>query len=105
MYFISVCYRQPEDQAAFDKYYAEIHTPLVLKIPKLVTIATGKCVSLSKKEAPFYMVANLYFETAADLEEALRSPEMQAAGADVANFASGGVVQYWQEENVIFERN
>lgn len=101
MYYITVGYGQPKDPAAFDDYYAETHTPLALKIPKLAKFTTGKCVSLSKNDAPYYMVANLYFETAADLKEALSSPEMQTAGADVANFASGGAVLYWQEENVV----
>lgn len=101
MHYISVGYGHPEDPAAFDDYYAATHIPLTTKIPKLAKFTTGKCVSLSKDNAPYYMVANLYFDTAADLKEALRSPQMRAAGADVANFASGGAVLYWQEEKVI----
>jgi len=40
--------------------------------------------------APFYYLAELSFEDADELQAAMGSPEGQAAGADVANFATGG---------------
>lgn len=40
--------------------------------------------------APYYWLAELWFDSGQDLEAAMGSPEGQAAGADVANFASGG---------------
>jgi uncharacterized protein (TIGR02118 family) len=40
--------------------------------------------------APYYYIAQLYFEDADELQAAMGSPEGQAAGADVATFASGG---------------
>lgn len=101
MYVVSVCYRQPVDPAAFDDYYAGTHTPLALKVPGLVSFTAGKCRSLDRSAPPYYMVAKLGFETAESLKAGLTSPEMQAAGADVANFATGGVTMYVQEENVI----
>lgn len=101
MHIVSVCYRQPTDPAAFDDYYAGTHAPLALKVPGLVSFITGKCRSLDRSEPPYYMVAKLGFETAESLKAGLTSPEMQAAGADVANFATGGVTMYVQEENVI----
>ena|ERR1700757_5019703 len=101
MFRVSVCYGQPDDPDAFDDYYAGIHTPLALKIPGLSGLTTGKCRSLMPgQEAPYYMVASLMFDTAEDLKTALRSPEMAAASADVANFATGGVTLYSTEEIV-----
>jgi uncharacterized protein (TIGR02118 family) len=101
MFRVSVCYGQPADPDAFDDYYTNTHTPLALKIPGLSGLTTGKCRSLMPGHAaPYYMVASLMFDTAEDLKTALKSPEMPAASADVANFATGGVTLYSTEETV-----
>ena len=101
MHRISICYGQPADPAAFDRYYNDIHAPLALKIPGLAGFTTGKCSPLAPTKAPpYYMVANLIFETAADFKAALASAEMAAAGADTANFADGGITLYSTEETV-----
>lgn len=99
MFRISVCYGQPADPEAFDAYYANTHRPLTLKIPGLAGFTTGKCRSLMPgQQAPYYMVASLLFDSAEDLSAALKSPEMAAASADVANFATGGVTLFSTEE-------
>ncbi|RIT55089.1 EthD family reductase [Mycobacteroides abscessus] len=101
MHRISICYSQPADPAAFDRYYNDIHAPLALAIPGLAGFTTGKCRSLAPGQTtPYYMVASLSFETAADLESALTSAEMAAAAADTANFADGGMTLYSTEETV-----
>ncbi|WP_454787802.1 EthD family reductase [Mycolicibacterium lutetiense] len=99
MFRISVCYRKPSDPAAFDRHYADTHTPLTLMIPGLAGFTTGKPRSLmAGRDAPYYMVASLSFNSAEELKVALKSPEMAAASADVANFATGGVTLYSTEE-------
>lgn len=99
MFRVSVCYGQPTDPDAFDAYYESSHTPLALKIPGLAGLTTGKPRSLMpNQDAPYYMVASLLFDSADDLKAALTSTEMGAASADVANFATGGVVLYSTEE-------
>jgi uncharacterized protein (TIGR02118 family) len=101
MFRVSVCYGQPTDPAAFDDYYQSTHTRLAQKVPGLAGFTTGKCRSLMPgQDAPFYMVASLLFDTSEDLKSALKSPEMAAASADVANFATGGVTLYSTEEIV-----
>ena len=101
MFRVSVCYGQPTHPEAFDDYYTNTHTPLALKIPGLVSFTTGKCQALGRGEPPYYMVANLGFDTAESLKTALTSPEMATASADVPNFATGGATLYSLEENVI----
>jgi uncharacterized protein (TIGR02118 family) len=101
MIHVSVCYGQPTDPAAFDDYYTNTHVPLALKVPGLVSFTTGKCASLGQGEPPYYMVANLGFETAETMNTALTSPEMAAASSDVPNFATGGATLYSAEETVI----
>ena len=39
----------------------------------------------------YHLVAELTFDSMAEIGKALASPQGQATGADLANFASGGV--------------
>lgn len=86
-----VSYGAPDDPAAFDKHYADTHIPLVDKIPDLRRFEAGKVLGTPDgSAAPFYFLAELWFDSVEALQGAMGSPEGQAAGADVANFASGG---------------
>lgn len=87
-----VIYREPKDPAAFDAYYAATHVPLAQKIPgvKRFDVSTGP-VTGPKGNTDVHLVATLYFGSLADLKAGLASPEGQAAAADLANFADGGV--------------
>jgi uncharacterized protein (TIGR02118 family) len=86
-----VCYGAPEDPAAFDQYYAATHVPLVHKIPNLRRFEAGKVLGTPDgSSAPYYFLAELWFDSPQELEAAMGSAEGQAAGADVPNFASGG---------------
>jgi uncharacterized protein (TIGR02118 family) len=86
-----VCYGQPEDPAAFDRYYVDTHVPLVQKIPNLRRFEAGKVLGTPDgSPAPYYHLAELSFDSAEELQAAMGSAEGQAAGADVANFATGG---------------
>ena len=87
---ILVLYNTPADPAAFDSYYRQTHIPLAQKVPGLrsYSINDGPVQALAGS-AP-YLVAILTFDSMADVNAALASPEGQAAAADLANFASGG---------------
>lgn len=63
-------------------------------MPGLVSFTVGKCRSMDHSAPAHYMVARLGFATADALKAGLSSPEMKAAGADVANFATGGATMY-----------
>jgi|HubBroStandDraft_6_1064221.scaffolds.fasta_scaffold1373314_1 uncharacterized protein (TIGR02118 family) len=97
MYRVIVCYGQPTDTAAFDSYYAQTHAPLVRQVPGLSGFSGGRCRSLDRSDPAYYYVANLDFATEADYRTGLGSPEMGKAGADVANFATGGVAMFTQQ--------
>jgi uncharacterized protein (TIGR02118 family) len=86
-----VMYGQPVDPAAFDAHYAATHAPLVEKIPNLRRFDAGKVLGTPDGgEAPYYYLAELWFDDAAAMEAAFASPEGRAAGADVEKFATGG---------------
>jgi uncharacterized protein (TIGR02118 family) len=90
-----VAYGMPEDPAAFDAYYARTHAPLVEKIPGLRRFEHGKVLGTPDgSEPPYYFLATLYFDSAQDLQAGMSSADGQAAGGDVANFASGGATLF-----------
>jgi uncharacterized protein (TIGR02118 family) len=80
---LSVIYvGQPADPAAFDAYYWGTHLPTVQKWPRIrrITVAKG---------APgdeLYQVADLWFDSRADLDAALASPERKVSADDVKHF-------------------
>jgi uncharacterized protein (TIGR02118 family) len=88
-----VLYNTPPDPAAFDRYYQQTHIPLAQKIPGLrsYSISSGPVRALVGSAPAPHLVAILNFDSMADLNAALASPEGQRAAADLPNFASAGV--------------
>jgi uncharacterized protein (TIGR02118 family) len=90
-----VLYGKPEDPSAFDAYYTGTHVPLAEKIPGLKRFEHGKALgSADGSEAPYYYVAELSFDDPEAVQASMSSSEGEAAGGDVANFASGGVTMF-----------
>jgi uncharacterized protein (TIGR02118 family) len=90
-----VLYGKPEDPPAFDAYYAGTHAALAEKVPGLRRFEHGKALSSADgSEAPYYYVAELSFDDREALQAGMSEPEGEAAGADLANFASGGVTMF-----------
>jgi uncharacterized protein (TIGR02118 family) len=80
---LSVIYvGKPDDPAAFDDYYWTKHLPTVGKWPKVrrITLARGT------PGDEFYQVADIFFDTRAELDAALASPERRVSSEDVKNF-------------------
>ncbi|MEO6956455.1 MAG: EthD family reductase [Antricoccus sp.] len=91
MYQVFVLYNQPEDPAAFDKYYTESHVPIASKLPGLKRFTMGHPGPDPKGEkAKYYLVATLEFDDMQAMGAAMGGPEGQAASADMANFAMAG---------------
>jgi uncharacterized protein (TIGR02118 family) len=85
-------YHQPANPAAFDRYYFETHVPIARKIPGLLSyvVNNGPVNAIAGSPAP-YLIAELEFDSMADLQSALSSAEGQAAAGDLSNFAQAGV--------------
>jgi uncharacterized protein (TIGR02118 family) len=94
MYVLTVLYGHPTDPAAFDAHYASTHVPLVEKIPGLESFTHRHCASLDGSPPPYYLIAELGYASQEVFAAAAQSPESQAAGADVPNFATGGVTMF-----------
>jgi uncharacterized protein (TIGR02118 family) len=85
-------YNTPADPAAFDAYYASTHAPLVKKIPGLRSFHISKGhVHSPTGPAPYYLVADLAFDSVQAVQDGLGTPQGAAAAGDLGNFATGGV--------------
>ena len=76
-----VLYGPPEDPDAFERYYADTHTALAKAIPGLRRFEAARGFGTPDGRATPY----------------LGSAEGQAAVADIANFATGGVTIFFAE--------
>ena len=85
-------YQQPKDPAAFDSYYFNTHLPLAKTIPGLRSyeVTRGDVMGMGGEHG-VYLIAILEFDSMAAIAAGMGSPQGQAAAADLANFASGGV--------------
>ena|ERR1700722_5595211 len=90
---VLVLYNQPADPAAFDRYYFETHVPIAKGIPGLRSyiVNSGRPTGVAGPPAP-YLIAELEFDSMADVLSALSSAEGRATAGDLANFAQAGVM-------------
>ena len=89
---LTALYGHPQEPAAFDRHYREVHVPLAKKLPGLKGYTSNKPTSLNPQEqSPYYLIDTLYFENMGALQVIFQSPEGQAVAADVPNLATGGV--------------
>ncbi len=87
---LTVLFGHPEDPEAFEEYYANHHLPLAAKIPNVQCFESGRVSAVDDGEPPYHRIAELWFESAERIGEALSSPEGEAATVDLPNFATGG---------------
>jgi uncharacterized protein (TIGR02118 family) len=93
-----VLYGHPQDPAAFDRYYRDVHIPIAKRMKGLKKWTVGKVSGTPGGDPPaYYYVADLYMESREDFEQLLGSPEGQDAVADVPNYATGGVTFLYTE--------
>jgi uncharacterized protein (TIGR02118 family) len=80
--FLAV-YETPADPAAFDRHYREVHIPLLRQLPGLRRFTLSRDVT-ALHGAPFYLIAELDWDTMDGLRAAFATPEGQATAADAA---------------------
>jgi uncharacterized protein (TIGR02118 family) len=87
-------YSQPEDPAAFDAHYRDVHAPMVRSYPKLVSMRLTRADGVGGRPPAYYLMAEMSFATRADLDEALASDPGRESGRDLRNFAQAGVTLF-----------
>lgn len=84
-----VLYNAPTDPAAFEKYYSEVHLPLLAKHAKEIGFTNGVLVKFVGN-APYYRKAELTFSSMDALKKGTSTPGFKAVADDIPKFASGG---------------
>ncbi len=80
--FLAV-YETPADPEAFGRHYREVHVPLLRRLPGLRRQVVSRDVTALHGE-PYYLIAELDWDTMDDLRAAFASAEGQATAADAA---------------------
>jgi len=94
MHILTVLYHHPADPAAFDKHYRETHAPLVDPIPGVKSFTYRHAASMDENPPPYYLIAEVAFDSLEDLQAGMSSEAGQAAVADVPNFAGDNVTMF-----------
>jgi uncharacterized protein (TIGR02118 family) len=84
-------YNQPDDPAAFDAHYRDVHALIVRRYPNLRGMRLTKADGIGDRPAAFYLISEMSFDSRADLDEALASDAGRESGRDLRNFAAAGV--------------
>jgi uncharacterized protein (TIGR02118 family) len=87
-------YNTPEDTDAFDAHYRDVHTPIVARYPNLRDLRLTKVGGVGGRPPAYYLMAEMVFDTAADLDEALASEAGAESARDLRNFAGAGVTMF-----------
>ena len=93
MYKVTLLYGYPDDPESFERYYTTVHATVSRGASDGAVRAETAKVVVDGDDLPlYYRISELWFETAADLDAVMNSPEMLASVDDLTNFATGGTV-------------
>ena len=84
-------YNAPDDPDAFDAHYRDVHTPIVARYPNLRDIRITRPVGVAGRPPAFYLMAEMIFDSQADLDAALISEAGAESARDLRNFAGAGL--------------
>ena len=87
-------YNAPDDADAFDAHYRDVHSPIVAGYPNLRNVTLTTPIGVAGRPAPYHLMAEMHFDTVADLEAALGSEAGAASAKDLRNFAGAGVTLF-----------
>jgi uncharacterized protein (TIGR02118 family) len=74
-------YEAPTDPGVFDQHYREVHIPLGCQLPRLRRYTVGRDV-VTVRGDPYYLIAELEWDTMEELRAAFASPEGHVTAAD-----------------------
>jgi uncharacterized protein (TIGR02118 family) len=91
---VTVLYNAPKDTAAFERYYANTHLPLVVANQKEIGFVRAdltKFVSTADGKKPtYYRQAELYFPSMDALKTGTATAAFKEVAGDLPKFATGG---------------
>jgi uncharacterized protein (TIGR02118 family) len=88
-----VLYGHPPNPAEFEKYYLEVHMPLVNALKGARRIEAAKCLPQADGSAPaFYRVFEAWFDSPEHMAAVFGTPEGKKVRADLPNFTEGTTI-------------
>ena len=97
-----VLYDQPEDPAAFDAHYRDVHAPIVRRYPSVRELRLIKTTWVGRTPGP-YLMAEMLFDSRSDLDAALMSEAGVESGRDLRNFAGAGFSIVIADDDATFD--
>ena len=93
---VVVLYNWPKDTAAFEKYYAASHLPLVGAKAKEIGFSKAVLIKFSKNadgsKPAHYRMAQLWFPSEAALKAGTSTPGFKEVAGDIPKFSTGGQI-------------
>ena len=93
---VVVLYNWPKDTAAFEKYYAATHVPLVGAKAKEIGFSKAVLIKFSKNangsKPAHYRMAQLWFPSEAALKAGTSTPGFKEVAGDLPKFSTGGQI-------------
>jgi len=87
-------YNVPEDPDAFDAHYRDTHARIVDRYPNLREVRLTAPRGVAGRPSPYHLMAEMVFDTDADLDAALGSEAGVESARDLRNFAGAGVTLF-----------
>lgn len=78
-------------EADFERWYNEKHVPEVRRAPGLVRYITSKVIRERAAPDSYYRMAEFYFNSLADMDRAMASPEWKGAVADAGSWIASPI--------------
>lgn len=94
---LTALYTKPDDTAAFDEHYFNMHVPLVKQTPGLLKCEIAKVIGAPIGEARYYLQCDMYYENEAAMNAGLASPEGRRTAKDLMSFAASIVTMFFSE--------
>ncbi|MDQ2673965.1 MAG: EthD family reductase, partial [Chloroflexota bacterium] len=92
---VTVIHNHPKDTAAFEKYYRDVHLPLVSTNQQEIGFTRADLTkftsNLDGKKPTYYRQAELYFPSLEAARKGMATEGFKKVADDLGNFASGGL--------------
>jgi uncharacterized protein (TIGR02118 family) len=99
-----VLYPPPKDKEKFEREYVQDHLPMA--VAKLKGARKAKLTTITGSPsgaAPFYRMAEIFFDSVADLQACLAAPGGQETAAHAVSISSGGPPVFMIGEETVVE--
>jgi uncharacterized protein (TIGR02118 family) len=96
-------YQAPEDPATFDAHYRDVHAQIISRYPRLREVRLTRTDGVAGRPPPFYLLAEMSFDSRADLDEALSSEAGAESARDLRNFAQAGVTLFVADDDAALD--